>query len=108
MKRFLFITLFLIPILITTTTAAEMQVSNLGVRVIESEGTYTEFSWKVNIYSDESKPNCYINISFRDNEGYQIHLENAIISISSGSNHLTGQGMCKTNIWTQINEYMHK
>ena len=104
MKHLLSITILLTTLLITTTTLAEMQILNLGVRVIESDEDYVEFSWKVDIQSTV-KSQCYLVISFRDNDGFEIHMENAIIDVLDGSNHFTGQGSCKTKIWNQVKDY---
>ena len=105
MKHLLSITILLSILLITTASLAEMTISNVGVRVIESDESYTDFSWKADIHSDV-KSKCFFTISFRDNEGYEIHKEITIVDVLEGSNHFTGQGSCKTKIWTQIKEYL--
>ena len=68
---------------------AEMQLSNSGTRVIEVSGGFTYYSWKVDIYSDVTKPRCAVSISFRDSDGFEIHNDQGWTSLQVGINHFT-------------------
>lgn len=104
MKRII-VLISLILLLFPVLVFAETEISNLGVRVIDAGSRYTKYSWKMDIYSDTSKSSCMLNISFRDSEDFEIHSATDFISLSQGSNHFTGQGICKNTIWEQIDHY---
>ena len=107
MKRIILFLLFIVIFLVAP-TYAETEMSNLGVRVIRSSERYTYYSWKVDVNSDTSKKSCMLKISFRDADGFELTSANDIVTLSPGTNHLTGQGMCKKEIWNQIEKYTAK
>lgn len=107
MKRFLTITLFLVPLLITTTISAETRLSKPSVRLIRTTGNYVYYSWKVRVHTSE-KSKCAITISNRDKEGFEIHSDIEFVTLKGRSKILTAQGMCERNIWHQIDDYIAK
>lgn len=107
MKHLLSITILAVALLITpTATLAELQLSNLGVRVIKTEYDQTFYSWKVRVRSSETKNFCTVRISFRDKDGFEIHYSIKSFSVKYGSKIITDTDICDTKIWKQIHKYI--
>jgi hypothetical protein len=84
-------------------------LSNFGVKlIIKDDDDDVNFSWKVDLESNIDMPNeldqLTITVSFRDNEGYEIHSFFEIFSIKPGkketltkaNNYVSGE------IWEKI------
>jgi hypothetical protein len=63
-------------------------LSNFGVKLIRKDDDDVDFSWKVDLESKIDMPDdlddFYFHISFRDNEGYEIHYTLSEFSIKPG------------------------
>ena len=85
---------------------AEMNISDLEVKAVISNDIIVEYSWTMDVYfSEEKSMNCKLKITFFNDNRAEIHSKSLYISLSNGSNHLTGKGICNPDVWTKIKEY---
>jgi len=93
--------LFMVPL-----TFAEINISNLQVKAVVSNQYIVQYSWDVDATFGEAKPErCVLRISFLDDTGFEIYSKFREISLSPGSNHFQGQGVCKPEVWRRTKEY---
>ena len=104
MRYILFISILLSVLFITTPAFSESTISSVKVKTISSYGSYIKYSWKAVVYSDRQSE-CALTLSFRDSEGFEIHMRKILVNLSKGSNHLTGQNSCDKEIWKNIQNY---
>lgn len=105
MKRYI-VCISLLIFLIPFSAISKNTLSNGGIRAINVAGTYTYYSWKVDVESDENIQNCIIYVSMRDKDGFEIESTSERVQISKGLNHFTGQHLCKTDTWKEIKEFV--
>ena len=85
---------------------AEMDISNLEVKAVVSNNFIVQYSWEMDVSFGEDKPEkCTLKISFYDDSDFEVYSKSGDVSLSPGSNHVTGQGVCRPDVWKKIKEY---
>jgi len=97
---------FILFFLMVDPTFAEMNISNLEVKAVISNDIIVKYLWEMDVsFSEEESMTCKLKITFFNDNGAEIHSKSRHISLSNGSNHLTGKGLCKPDVWKKIKEY---
>ena len=105
MKRIFFLTLMIFFLLLLP-AFADMNISDLEVKAVVSNAYIVSYSWKMDVAFGEDKlRSCKLKILFFDASGSEIYSKSRYISLSPGSNHFTGRGICKPEVWKKIKEY---
>ena len=96
----------MISLLTVIPAFAEINISDLDVKAVISNEFIVRYSWKIDVYFSEDRPmNCKLKILFFDANGSEIHSKSRPLSLSHGTTHLTGHGVCKPEVWKKIKEY---
>ena len=97
---------FMIFFLMVVPATGEMSISHIEVKAVVANEIIVKYSWEIDVSFSEDKPvSCKMKITFFDASGVEIHSKSQYISLSHGSNHFTGHGICKPEIWKKLKEY---
>jgi len=105
-RKILAFTTFLVFLSINGLLFAQMSISNLEVKTVVSNEIIVKYSWKMDVsFSEDRSIDCKLKIIFLDAYGSEIHSKTQTVFLSNGTNHLTGHGICKPDVWKKIEEY---
>lgn len=87
-------------------TLAEMDISSLEVKAVVANDFIVQYSWEMDVAFDGDRPEkCLLKISFFDDNGFEVYSKTGFISLSPGSNHVKGKGVCRPDVWKRTKEY---
>lgn len=96
----------LVFFLMVIPTFAEMDISNLELKAVVSNNFIVQYSWEMDVsFGEDKSEKCILKISFYDDNGFEIYSKSGYVSLSPGSNHVTGQGVCRPDVWQKTKEY---
>ena len=103
--KILFVFVFTVCAFISNSVFAEVKLSKLDLKIVTGDFNFTDFAWNINVESDKEYRDCDLWIFFKDIKGNELHVEKRSVSLSKGVNKLTGEGVCPTRLWKDIENY---
>jgi len=82
--------------------AETIEMSNLSITVIESDGDLVTYSWKVDVIAEHDHDNCLIRISCQNDDGYEITAIIEPVRIDTGESTLTKSGVMSEKTFLSI------
>jgi uncharacterized protein YgiM (DUF1202 family) len=81
--------------------ARGVELSNAEITVAHRDASSVKISWIVVANSSSAISGCRLRLSFRNDEGLEIHSVSEAVDIEEGANSITGNNTCDPKVWNQ-------